>query len=193
MIKPVLLLLFALNFAIANLTSEGQTAYDSGDEQRAAKIWQKACELGEVRGCARLGFLYKNGKGVEQDDEKAGKFYQKACDAGELSGCDSLASLRQNSGEHAKAAAIFEQACEKGFGLSCYNLAQIYEAGVGATADESKALELYVKACERGYAVVCYYLGGMYADSAMGKNDEAAKNSKNALKFYSLACDGKIY
>ena len=27
----------------------------------------------------------------------------------------------------------------------------------------------------------------------MGKNDEAAKNSKNALKFYSLACDRKIY
>ena len=146
-----------------------------------------------MRGCARLGFLYQSGKGVEQDDVKAAKFYEKACDAGELSGCDSLASLYQNSGEHAKATAIFERACEKGFGLSCYNLAQIYEAGVGATADESKALELYVKACERGYAVVCYYLGGMYADSAMGKNDEAAKNSKNALKFYSLACDGKIY
>ena len=33
----------------------------------------------------------------------------------------------------------------------------------------------------------------MYADGAMGKNDEAAKSSKNALKFYPLACDGKIY
>ena len=193
MIKPVLLLLFALNFALANLTDEGQTAYDAGDEQRAAQIWQKACEVGEARGCVRLGFLYHSGKGVEQDDTKAGKFYEKACDAGELSGCDSLASLHQNSGEHAKAAAIFERACEKGFGLSCYNLAQIYEAGLGVASDESKALDLYVKACERGYAVVCYYLGGMYADGAMGKNDKAAKNSKNALKFYSLACDGKIY
>ena len=93
MIKQLLLLLFALNLALANLTDEVKATYDSGDEQTAAKIWQKACELGEVRGCARLGFLYKNGKGVEQDDEKAGKFYQKACDAGELSGCDSLASL----------------------------------------------------------------------------------------------------
>ena len=193
MTKPVLLLLFALNFALANLTSEGQTAYDAGDEQKAAQIWLKACKAGEARGCARLGFLYQSGKGVEQDDAKASKFYQKACDAGELSGCDSLASLHQNSGEHAKAAAIFERACEKGFGLSCYNLAQIYEAGTGVAPDESKALELYVKACERGYAVVCYYLGGMYADGAMGKNDEAAKNSKNALKFYSLACEGKIY
>lgn len=193
MIKPVLLLLFALNFALANLTDEVKAAYDSGDEQTAAKIWQKACESGEARGCARLGFLCQSGKGVKQDDEKAGKFYQKACDAGELSGCDSLASLHQNSGEHAKAAAVFEQACEKGFGLSCYNLAQIYEAGTGVAADESKALDLYVKACERGYAVVCYYLGGMYEDGWASENDEAAKNSKNALKFYSLACDGKIY
>ena len=149
MIKQLLLLLVALNFAIANLTDEAQTAYDAGDEQTAAKFWQKACETGEARGCVRLGFLYQSGKGVKQDDEKAGKFYQKACDAGELSGCDRLASLYQNSGEHAKAAAIFEQACEKGFGLSCYNLAQIYEAGVGVAPDESKALDLYVKACGR--------------------------------------------
>ena len=164
MLKPVLLLLFALNLALANLTNEGQTAYDAGNEQTVAKIWLKACEAGEARGCVRLGFLYQSGRGVEQDDEKAGKIYQKACDAVELIGFSSLASLYQNSGEHAKAAAIFEQACEKGFGLSCYNLAQIYEAGVGVAPDESKALNLYVKACERGYAVVCYYLGGMYAD-----------------------------
>lgn len=193
MIKQLLLLLFALNLALANLTDEGQTAYDAGNEKTAAKIWQKACESGEARGCVRLGFLYQSGKGVEQNDAKAGKFYQKACDTGELSGCDSLASLYQNSGEHAKAAAIFEHACEKGFGLSCYNLAQIYEAGNGVAPDESKTLNLYVKACERGYAVVCYHLGGMYADGREGKNDEAAKNSKNALKFYSLACEGKIY
>ena len=93
MIKQLLLILVALNFAIANLTDEAQTAYDSGDEQTAAKIWQKACESGEARGCVRIGFLYQSGKGVKQDDEKAGKFYQKVCDAGELSGCDSLASL----------------------------------------------------------------------------------------------------
>ncbi|MFC2429320.1 MAG: tetratricopeptide repeat protein [Campylobacter sp.] len=134
MIKRLLLLLFALNFAIANLTNQAQTTCDAGDEQTAAKIWQKACETGEARGCVRIGFLYQSDRGVKQDDEKAGKFYQKACDAGELRGCDSLASLRQNSGEHAKAAAVFEQACEKGFGLSCYNLAQIYEAGIGVAA-----------------------------------------------------------
>ena len=129
-----MLLLVALNFALANLTDEAQTTCDAGEEQTAAKFWQKACETGEARGCVRLGSLYHSGKGVEQDDAKASKFYEKACDAGELRGCDSLASLHQNSGEHAKAAEIFEQACEKGFGLSCYNLAQIYEASSGVAA-----------------------------------------------------------
>lgn len=62
MIKQLLLLLFALNFAIANLTDEAQTAYDADDEQRAAKIWLKACETGEARGCARLGFYTKAAK-----------------------------------------------------------------------------------------------------------------------------------
>ena len=186
MIKQLLLLLFVLNFAIANLTDEAQTAYDAGDEQKAAKIWLKACEAGEVRGCARIGFLYQSGKGVEQDDAKASKFYEKACDAGELSGCDSLASLHQNSGEHAKAAAIFERACEKGFGLSCYNLAQIYEAGVDVALDESKALSLYVKACERGYAVVCYYLGGSTRAVQWAKTTKPRKTRKTRSNFTRL-------
>lgn len=36
MIKQLLLLLVALNFALADLTDEGQMAYDAGDEQTAA-------------------------------------------------------------------------------------------------------------------------------------------------------------
>lgn len=191
MIKQLLLLLFALNLALANLTDEGQTAYDEGDEKTAAKIWQKACESGEAHGCIRLGFLYQSGKGVEQNDAKAGKFYQKACDTGELSSCDSLASLYQNSGEHAKAAAIFERACEKGFGLSCYNLAQIYEAGNGVAPDESKALSLYVKACERGYGVVCYYPGGIY-ESGQAKMTKPQKTRKTRSNFTRLRARAKF-
>ena len=191
MIKQLLLLLFALNFALANLTDEAQTAYDAGDEQRAAQIWQKACETGEARGCVRLGFLYQSDRGVKQDDEKAGKFYQKACDTGELAGCDSLASLYQSSGEHAKAAAIFERACEKGFGLSCYNLAQIYEASVGVAPDESKALSLYVKACEHGYGVVCYYPGGIY-ESGQAKMTKPQKTQKTRSNFTRLPARAKF-
>ncbi len=33
----------------------------------------------------------------------------------------------------------------------------------------------------------------MYADGREDANNEAAKNSKNTLKFYSLACESKIY
>ena len=191
MIKQLLLLFVALNFALANLTNKAQTAYDAGDKQRAAQIWRKACETGETRGCVGLGFLYQSGRGVKQDDEKAGKFYQKACDTGELSSCDSLASLYQNSGEHAKAAAIFERACEKGFGLSCYNLAQIYEAGNGVAPDESKALSLYVKACERGYGVVCYYPGGIY-ESGQAKMTKPQKTRKTRSNFTRLRARAKF-
>ena len=76
--KPVLLLLFALNLAIANLIYEGQMAYDAGDEQTAAQIWQKACETGKARGCVRLGFLYQSGRGVKQDDEKSRQILPKS-------------------------------------------------------------------------------------------------------------------
>jgi len=115
MIKPVLLLLFALNLALANLTSEGQTAYDAGDEQRAAQIWQKACEAGEARGCARLGFLYQSGKGVEQDDAKAAKFYEKACEGGFGTSCAELGDMlfygRSVKKDVPHALELFEKAC----------------------------------------------------------------------------------
>ncbi len=122
MIKQLLLLPFALNFALANLTDEAQTAYDAGDKQKAAKIWQKACESGKARGCVRLGFLYQSGKGVEQDDVKARKFYEKACDA---RGCLNLARRLESSDKkqaaalRQKAQKLHEKECKAGLAKKC--------------------------------------------------------------------------
>ena len=41
MIKRLLLLLFALNLALANLTDEGQTAYDAAMNKRRQKFGKK--------------------------------------------------------------------------------------------------------------------------------------------------------
>ena len=36
-------------------------AYKAGDYQKAAKLYQKACDGGNARGCSNLGFLYEKG------------------------------------------------------------------------------------------------------------------------------------
>lgn len=132
MLKPVLLLLFALNLALANLTDEVKAAYDSGDEQTAVKIWQKACKTGEARGCVRLGFLYQSGKGVEQDDAKASKFYEKACDA---RGCLNLARRLERSDKkqaaalRQKAQKLHKKECEAGLAKKCMEFKKSTDKG----------------------------------------------------------------
>ena len=74
--------------------------YQSGqgvnqDYQKAAQLYQKACDSGEAVGCFGLGFLYKNGQGVRQDFSTAKQYYGKACDLGFQIGCNWYRKLNE--------------------------------------------------------------------------------------------------
>ena len=88
-ILVLLVVLFSIGFS-KDLTELGKEAYDKSDYQKAAQLYQKACDEGNALGCYNLGVLYHNGKGVNQDYQKAAQFYQKACDGGGAKGCSSL-------------------------------------------------------------------------------------------------------
>ena len=84
-ILVLLVVLFSIGFS-KDLTELGYEAYNKGDYQKAAELWQKACDSGEAWGCAILGVLYQNGQGVKQNYQKAAQLYQKACDSGDALG-----------------------------------------------------------------------------------------------------------
>ena len=65
-ILVLLVVLFSIGFS-KDLTELGNEAYDKGDYQKAAELYQKACDSGEAFGCTSLGFLYENGQGVRQN------------------------------------------------------------------------------------------------------------------------------
>ena len=48
---------------------------------------RKACEGGDMEGCAWLGWMYDKGDGVTKDREEAQKFFRKACKGGLSSVC----------------------------------------------------------------------------------------------------------
>lgn len=129
MIKQLLLLLFALNFALANLTDEAQTAYDAGDEQRAAQIWQKACDTGELAGCDSLASLYQS----SGEHAKAAAIFERACEKGFGLSCYNLAQIYEASvgvaPDESKALSLYVKACEHGYGVVCYYPGGIYESG----------------------------------------------------------------
>ncbi len=56
------------------------------DDYKAVKLYRKACNGGNVRGCNNLGNMYDEGKGVPQDYDKAIKLYKKACNGGNALG-----------------------------------------------------------------------------------------------------------
>lgn len=102
---------------------KGVVAYKAGDYAMAFKYCSKACDMGFVKGCFALGYLYANGHGVRQDYAKARELYLKACNANDSGGCHNLGILyhegqgvRQNK---TKAKEYFGRACDLGNQQGC--------------------------------------------------------------------------
>ena len=55
----------------------------------------------------------------------------------------------------ARAASLFEQACDTGEARGCYNLALLHGSGRGVSRDASRASALFVRACQAGYEPAC--------------------------------------
>ncbi|RUT50494.1 tetratricopeptide repeat protein [Campylobacter fetus] len=59
------------------------------------------------------------------------------------------------NGDYAKAAKLFQKACDDGDALSCYNLGVSYSNGQGVKQNKKKAKELYGKAYDMGDQLGC--------------------------------------
>ena len=90
----LLVVLFSVGFS-EDLFELGIEAYKKGDYQKAAELYQKACDGGSADGCSNLGVLYAKGRGANQDYQKAAELYQKACDLGDRLGCDNYRKLNE--------------------------------------------------------------------------------------------------
>jgi TPR repeat protein len=60
---------------------KGQTVIKN--YKKAQELFNKACNLGDSKGCTNLGILYLSGKGgVEQNRQKAYELFSYACNSG---------------------------------------------------------------------------------------------------------------
>jgi hypothetical protein len=67
------------------------------DPARAAGLYQRACEGGELIGCTNVGLLYVTGVGLAPDTARAAGFFRVACEGGEQLGCGLLRSILEAS------------------------------------------------------------------------------------------------
>lgn len=94
-----------------------------------------------------------------------------------------ITALNASTADERKAS--FEEACDEGNTLSCYNMGVMYDRGDGIEEDDVKALDFYIKACDKDYLQSCSRAAVLYEEGKGIKED-----MNKAFGLYSKACGG---
>lgn len=65
------------------------------DYEKAAELYDRACEGGRSDACAQLAMMYDIGLAVGENPRRAAELYQRACESGNRWACHRLDQLRQ--------------------------------------------------------------------------------------------------
>jgi TPR repeat protein len=86
-IKHLIMIILSITLAVipvyADDYQEGMDAFGRKDIKTALKKFKPLAEKGHLKAQTRLGWMYKNGKGVPQDYKEAAKWYQLAGEQGD--------------------------------------------------------------------------------------------------------------
>jgi len=97
-----------------------------------------------------------------------------------------MARVYQVTKDDSKARALYEKAANQGYALAQYNLAWMYDHGLGGVPkNEQEAARLYKLAADQGNAAAQYNLGLDYRDGLGGLQ----KNDQEAARLFKLAAD----
>ncbi|EGB02082.1 hypothetical protein AURANDRAFT_18141, partial [Aureococcus anophagefferens] len=119
-------------------------------DKKAAKIYQRAVELGDVRAMNDLGEMYEFGSGVKLDKKKAERLYRAASDRGDAVAQSNLGCLFFAEEKFEEAFRYFALAADQGYTDAENNLGCCYERGKGTEVDIGKARYWFERAAAKG-------------------------------------------
>lgn len=131
--------------------------YPFNDKSKSNKYYQKAIKdykrLVKTDGnaCYELGYMYHNGYGVEKDLEQARFYYKSGALLGDKNAAWRLGILYKDEMEYTEAYKFLLKAAEGGQGMAMYELAKLYEEGLGTSYNKDKAIEWYKICSESSY------------------------------------------
>ena len=109
---------------------QGETFYNNKEYDKAAELYKKACDGGNMSGCFNLGIMYASGNGVEKNFGKAAELFKKACNGGDMLGCSNLGFMYAHGNgvekDLGKAVELYKKACDGGNMHGCRGLDIIY-------------------------------------------------------------------
>jgi TPR repeat protein len=119
-------------------------------DKKAAKIWKRAVELGDVAAMVQLGTLHDTGSGVKLDKKKAERLYRAAADRGHVIAQFNLASLLDSEERFEEAFRYYALAADQGYTSGEFNLGCCYRDGEGTEVDLGKARYWLERAAAKG-------------------------------------------
>ena len=132
-------------------------AYDQGiydlpiNPKKAAKIYKRAVELGNLEAMVNLGRLYAIGEGVKMDSTKATRLDRMAADRGFAKAQCALANEYFAAGDFVEGARYCRLAAEQGLTEAEYNMGCFYRTGRGVQRDVDEARRWFSRAAAKGF------------------------------------------
>ncbi len=120
-------------------------------DKKAAKIWKRAVELGDVEAMRLLAEMCNDGSGVKLDKKKAERLIRMAADRGDAIAQCNLGILLDSEKKFEEAFRYFALAAEQGLTLAEACLGMCYRDGEGAEVDLGKARYWYERAAAKGH------------------------------------------
>jgi TPR repeat protein len=120
-------------------------------DKKAAKIYRRAVELGDVEAMRHLGEFYETGSGVKLDKKKAERLLRAAADLGDAVAQTNLGVVLHSANKFEEAFRYVALAANQGetTGEAC--LGMCYRDGEGTEVDLGKARYWFERAAVKGY------------------------------------------
>lgn len=131
--------------------------YPFNDKSKSDKFYQKAFKIYKQKesssgeACYELGRMYQNGYGIAADQEQAKYYYKSGALLGDKNASWRFGLICKDEMEYPDAYKFFLKAAEAGQGMAMYELAKLYEEGMGVNMSRERAIEWYTKCAESNY------------------------------------------
>ncbi len=160
--------LFAGLPAFADM-EKGFSAYRDGDYSTAFREFKPLAEEGDSSASFYVGWMYKNGMGVQQDDQEAQIYFTLARLFGGEANLNFNFAVQYNHGwgvpqDYKEAAKWYKLSAEQGYSGAQSNLGRMYQDGKGVPQDDIEGVKWLRLSAEQGNVGGQTNLGAAYRD-----------------------------
>ena len=128
--------------------------------KKAAKIYKRAVELGDVQAMVSLGSLYFRGDGVKKSWGKAAQLYRMASERGNVRASYNLAFIAEEEGRMDEAHRYYTLSAGQNYAEAQFILSESYGCGIrGAEYDPDESRRWVIRAAANGHEQAKSVLG----------------------------------